>query len=111
MSLEAMAQRMGVTRQSAHQLEAAEVAGSITLRRLRAAADALECDVYLRLIPRTSLEQTVRTQAERKARANLLRIQQTMAMEAQALSPEVLEAMIQQEAQNLIAKGGSSLWD
>lgn len=110
MSLDAMAKRMNVTRQSAHQIEAAEVSGSITLRRLKTAADALDCDVHVRLVPRTSLEQIVRSQAERKARQSLERVQQTMAMEAQSLTPDVLEALVREEAENLLAKGGTSLW-
>src|SRR5580658_2841832 len=59
LSLEDLAQRLGLaSRTTAHQLERAEVSETITLRRLRAAADALGCDLAVVLIPRKPLSET-----------------------------------------------------
>jgi transcriptional regulator with XRE-family HTH domain len=64
---------MGVTQSTVADLEASEVHGTIRLDTLRRAADALDCDVAYFLIPRTSLDEMVVSQARRKARRHLRR--------------------------------------
>jgi predicted DNA-binding mobile mystery protein A len=83
MSLADLGHRMGIAAQSVAALEAAERSGGIKLDSLRRAADALDCDLAYVLLPRHSLEETVRRAAvaavEREARA----VQQTMRLEDQ----------------------------
>jgi hypothetical protein len=69
--------------QSVLELEQREKAGSITLARLAAAAAALNCELRTVLVPRTSLEATVRAQAEGKARAERDALLHTMRLEGQ----------------------------
>jgi predicted DNA-binding mobile mystery protein A len=47
-----VAGRMRVTQKSVFRLEMAEKSGTITLKALRRAADALECDVVYAVVPR-----------------------------------------------------------
>jgi predicted DNA-binding mobile mystery protein A len=83
MSLADLGHRMGIAAQSVAALEAAERSGGIKLDSLRRAADALDCDLAYVLLPRHSLEETVRRAAvaavEREARA----VHQTMRLEDQ----------------------------
>lgn len=83
MTLAQLGHRLGITPQSVQDLEAREREGRITLERLREAADALGCDVVVTLVPRTSLEAIVRTQARARIAAERERVAHTMRLEAQ----------------------------
>lgn len=64
-----LAQRMGVGRAQIGQMERMECEDRITLRQLRRAAAALDCELQYRLVPRRSWSAMLAAQAERKARA------------------------------------------
>ena len=83
MSAAQLGKRLGVSQQAAADLERREKSGSITISTLAAAAEALECDVHVIFVPTSSLDQTVRRQAETKARATRNRVVHTMRLEAQ----------------------------
>jgi predicted DNA-binding mobile mystery protein A len=83
MTLAQLGHRLGITPQSVQDLEAREREGRITLERLREAADALGCDVAVTLVPRTSLEAIVRTQARARIAAERERVAHTMRLEGQ----------------------------
>jgi predicted DNA-binding mobile mystery protein A len=57
--------------------------GGIRLSSLRRAADAMDCTLVYAFIPNTSLETTVRRQAQRVLDEQMGRTRQTMALEAQ----------------------------
>lgn len=78
-----LGRRLGMSAQGAADLERREGDGTITLASLRKAADALDCDVLVALVPRTSLEETINAQARRKAAAERGRVMHTMSLEAQ----------------------------
>ena len=71
MSSTELASRMAVGQSTISGLENSEIRGTIKLDTLRRAAVALDCDVIYYLVPRTSLEDTVRLQARRKAHEQL----------------------------------------
>jgi len=83
MSARQLGERLGMTQQGALDLERRERDGSITIGKLTDAANALNCDVRVALVPRKSLEETVRRQADAKARVERNRIVHTMRLEAQ----------------------------
>jgi predicted DNA-binding mobile mystery protein A len=62
---------MAVGQSTICDLERSEVRDTIKLDSLRRAADALECDLIYFLVPRTTLDTTVRAQARHKARQHL----------------------------------------
>ena len=85
MTLEQLGARMGNSKQAVDQLEKSEVNGSITLAKLRSAADAMDCDVIIALRPRAgSIDNAVRQQALRKARQLHSSVLHTMTLEAQS---------------------------
>ncbi|HEX4431826.1 MAG TPA: mobile mystery protein A [Frankiaceae bacterium] len=83
MSLADLGQRMGIAAQSVAALEAAERSGGIKLDSLRRAADALDCDLAYVLLPRHSLEATVRKAAVAVVEREAAAVQQTMRLEDQ----------------------------
>ncbi len=62
---------MAVGQSTISGIEHSETRGTIKLDTLRRAAAALDCDVIYYLVPRTSLEDTVRLQARHKAQEQL----------------------------------------
>ncbi len=78
--------RIGVKPQSVADLEKSEAYGTIQLKTLRKAAEALDCTLVYALVPNSSLEDAVQTRAREIARKELARIGHTMDLEAQGLS-------------------------
>jgi len=111
MSLEQLARRLDLASSStAFQLEKGEDEETISVKRLRAAADALGCDLVVALVPRQSLHQMARDQARRKAAEMLGRVKHTMEMEAQAVGKVELAALLEQTADEILRRGGNQLW-
>jgi predicted DNA-binding mobile mystery protein A len=91
MTTEQLAKRLGVAQPRISALEKAEALGSVTLKTLREAAEALDCELVYALVPRTSLDDMLRRQIERNATADLAGVQHTMRLENQAVSVADLE--------------------
>lgn len=112
MSLQSFAQRMGnVSRSTAYQLEKAEVNETISLKRLRLAADVLGCDMQIVFIPKTSLTQFATDQAMKKARNQVEKLNYSMAMENQEVSKAEIDLLVKDTAYELLNRGDSSLWE
>ena len=80
-----IARRMGTSRQLTLQQEKAESEDRITLKSLRAFAQALDCDLVYALVPRAGTFAEVATRRDRaKAAANVLGVEHSMALEDQA---------------------------
>lgn len=89
LSLDDMAQRLGLaSRTTAHQLERAEVNETLTLRRLRVAADALGCDLAVVVIPRRPLSEASNELEREAAEAAYRRINHSMALEGQMVAED-----------------------
>jgi predicted DNA-binding mobile mystery protein A len=80
------AKRLGVSQPRVAALERAEADGVVTLKSLRQAAEALDCDFVYALVPRKTLEQVVKDRAREVAERQLARTDQTMRLENQAVS-------------------------
>ena len=86
--------RLGMKSQSVADLEKSEGYGTIQLKTLRKAAEALDCTLVYALVPKASLEDTVQTRGREIARKELARIGHTMDLEAQGLPKAEREAQI-----------------
>ena len=86
MSSKQLADRMHVKPPRITELENAEIQGNITLKSLRRAAEALDCEVVYALVPRSDLESILKTQAHKVAQRNLGNVAHTMLLEKQSLS-------------------------
>jgi predicted DNA-binding mobile mystery protein A len=90
-----MARRLSVRPQSIETLEQSEVSGSVTLKTLRRAAEALDCTLVYALVPNTSLEGMVHARARRIALRELGRVSHTMKLEAQETLDGATEARVE----------------
>jgi predicted DNA-binding mobile mystery protein A len=80
-----LAQRLQANRSLASQQEKAEVDDRITMRSLRACADALDCDLIYAFVPRgSSVDETLAARARGAASQTVRRVEHSMALEDQA---------------------------
>ena len=108
MSGSELATRMGVRQQSVHDLEVSERRNTIQLDTLARAADAMDCDLVYALVPRKSLEETVRSRARLKAAEHMHPIDHHSRLEDQATSEEDRQALLDDLAARFIDRRG--LW-
>lgn len=104
-----LASRLGVSQVAVTKLERSEVDGSARLESLRRAAAALDCDLVYALVPRSTLDETVRQRASLLAGQDLHKVDRTMRLEDQALTDEQLTARVTDYADKLVTAG--RLWD
>ena len=94
---------MGTSRQLSLQQEKAEAEDRITLKSLRALADALDCDLVYALVPRAgSLDDLMRDRARAQAKKNVLGVEHSMALEDQAVGN--VDEAIETETRRLARK-------
>jgi predicted DNA-binding mobile mystery protein A len=83
LSLKTVAGRLGQTPQAVKQAEESEAAGTISLRRLEAAANAMGCRLVYAIVPKKGSLSTLAGAAENDAMDS---VQRTMALEGQAVA-------------------------
>jgi len=108
MSQAVLAERLGVSRAAVNKLEHAELHGGITTGKLAEVASALDCTLVYALVPNSTLERTVRTQARTVAARLLGYAARTMALEAQDIDDDRQSEAVERHAQQLLAS--SNLW-
>lgn len=86
MPLSHLAGKLGVAPQSVAALEMRERTGSVTLKALRDAANALDADLVYAIVPRRPIEQMMQSRAEVVASRAVDRVSHSMALEDQAVS-------------------------
>lgn len=96
------AARMGIKPPSVIDLEKSEALGTIQLKTLNRAADALGCKLVYALVPKTSLQEAVEARARKIAMRALRRVAHTMKLEDQAVAESDLERQIQNYIRNEI---------
>lgn len=105
-----LAKRLGVVTSTVTRLEASEADDTISLGTLRRAAEALGCQVQYALVPKQSLEDTLKARALAMALRQMAPISHTMALEAQATSAEAKEAQTRALVEALRAGSPRKLW-
>lgn len=110
MSAAFLARRLGVVPSTVTRLEASELDSTISLASLRRVAEVLDCELHYALVPRHSLEQTLRHRAESLARQRMANVAHTMALEDQALGDEARERQIHELADSLLKGPRRDLW-
>jgi predicted DNA-binding mobile mystery protein A len=111
MTTRQMAGRLNVSQPRILQIEKAEYAGTVTLNTLRDAANAMGCDLVYAVVPRKSIPEVLEERADKRARETLKPVLHTMALEAQALTPEASDDLLKQRIRSLLAGRPSRLWD
>ncbi|HEY5045385.1 MAG TPA: mobile mystery protein A [Solirubrobacteraceae bacterium] len=108
MSQAVLAERLGVSPAAVNKLEHAELHGGITTGKLAEVANALDCTLVYALVPNSTLERTVKTQARTVAARLLGYAARTMALEAQDIDDDRQDEAVERHAQQLVASG--NLW-
>jgi len=98
-----LARRLGTSRQLPLQLEKAEAEDRITLKSLRAMADALDCELVYALVPRAgTLRALVEDRARDEAKQRVLGVEHSMALENQSAGR--IDEAIEAETRRLLEK-------
>jgi predicted DNA-binding mobile mystery protein A len=111
MSGKQLAKRLNVSQPRIPKLERDEVSGVVSLKTMRQAAEAMDCVFVYAIVPRTSLEETVRAQARKVADVRSQRVSHTMLLEAQNLSAEEQQASINAAVEELVREMPKDLWE
>ena len=111
MSIRQLAERMGASKTTAATLERSEAAETVKLSSLRVVGEALDCDLVYALVPRTSLEDSVRRRARLVAERVVRRVSQSMDLEDQAIPIDERERQVSDLAEELRQQMPQELWD
>jgi predicted DNA-binding mobile mystery protein A len=111
MSARQLAGRLGVTQQAMARIENGEREGAVTVKTLRRVAERLDCVFVCGFVPRTSLEASIRRQAQQVAAKRLGQATQTMALEDQALGNAENQRILSALVNELTDKPPPNLWD
>jgi predicted DNA-binding mobile mystery protein A len=111
MSGRQMADQLGVSGPRITKLEQDELAGAVTLKSMKQAAEALDCVFVYALVPRTSLEESVRSQARKVVRSQMKRASHTMLLEAQSLSDDEARASVENAVDSMVREMPRDLWE
>ncbi len=112
MTLEQLANKLSITKQSVRETELREMEGSITLKNLRETANALDMDLVYGLVPKErSLEKHIEKKARKLARNIVHRTSNNMKLEGQENTKERIQMAIKEHTEELIKEIPKSLWD
>ncbi|MEY4288856.1 MAG: hypothetical protein RLZZ30_944 [Bacteroidota bacterium] len=112
MSSEQLAKKLQITRQSVLSIEQREKNGSITLKNLELAAQAMDMKLVYGVVPKDgSLDKLIERKALQLATEIVLRASDTMHLEGQGNSPERIKKAIKERAKELKEEMPKKLWD
>jgi predicted DNA-binding mobile mystery protein A len=101
-----VARTLKTSRQLPIQLEKAEAEDRITLKSLRAAANALGCELVYALVPKANtLHELVEERARVQAKKHVLGVEHSMALENQAVGR--VDEAVEAETKRLLRKRGA----
>jgi len=111
MTAQQLATRLGVQRRRVVQIEEMEVHGAITVRTLKAAAEALECDLVYLFLPKQPLEDFLKNKALEVAKARVKRVAHSMSLEDQSVNEVQQNEQIEEFAKQLLEGSLKKLWN
>jgi len=112
MTLEQLGNKLGITRQSARSIEKRESEGSITIKSLEEAAEAMDMKLVYGLVPKDgSIEKFIENRAKTLATEIVMRASATMELEGQENSTERIKQAIQERTQQIINEMPKQMWD
>ncbi len=111
-TMQQLSKKLNMSRQSLMQLEKREQDGSITLKKLRETATALDMDLVYGFVPKDgSLDSLIDKRARELATRIVLRTSNTMKLEDQENSKERITKAIEERSQLLKDEMPKMLWD
>ena len=92
-------------------MEVAEQSGSLTIKNLARAANALDCELVYALVPRHSLQEMVEQRVRQKASRSIAAISHSMMLEDQAVADEITAVQLEQLIQKMTMSARSDIWE
>lgn len=113
MSAEQLGKRMGLMRGRINQLENAEIHDAVTLRALKEAANALECELIYAIVPKnnSTLETIIKRRANQIANERIEQVAHSMSLEAQSVGVNILKTQKDTLAKSLAENFNKKLWE
>jgi len=111
MTAKQLACRLEITQQAVTRIEKDESAGSVTIKTMQRVAEKLDCTFVYGFVPCSTLNATLHKQAQKVAARRLFQVNQTMALESQALSAEENKRVLSEMINELVETTPSSIWD
>ena len=106
-----LAKRLGVQQPRIVELERGEATGNITVKSLERAAEALGCRLVYALVPEKPLAETIRQKAALIAEGQLASVEQTMRLEAQAVTDKEEHAEAHKQLVEKLLRRPARIWD
>ena len=106
-----LARRLDVSQPRVVELEKSEVSGSVTLKTLQRAAEALGCQLVYVLVPERPLAETVQERANQVAERQLSSVEQTMRLEDQAVTSKTASERLRRQFVDDLLRRPARLWD
>lgn len=111
MTMQDLADRLGVIKQRVDRIEKDEVAGSVTLKTLQEAAEALNCDFVYFFVPKgAGLQATLEKQARKAAEEIVKNTEHSMELEEQGTSRNSQQRLVESLTQELLIKEDRKIW-
>ena len=111
-SLQQVADKLSITKQSVQEIEIREKEGSITLNSLKETANALDMQLVYGLVPKDgSIDDLIERKAKELAIQIVSRTSNTMKLEDQENSKQRLQKAIQERTAIIKNEMPKSLWD
>ncbi len=112
MTLQQLADKLSIAKQSVQEMELREQEGSITLKNLRETADALDMHLVYGFVPKDgSIEDLIDRKAREVAARIVARTSNTMKLEDQENTPKRLKKAVEERAAALKNDLPKMLWD
>jgi predicted DNA-binding mobile mystery protein A len=112
MTLEQLGNKLNITKQGVKRIEESEAAGTITIKSLKEVGNALEMKFVYGFVP---VDGTINSVIERKSRILaekiILRTNQNMMLEDQAIEKSKLKAAIDNLSKEIKSELKKSIWD
>jgi predicted DNA-binding mobile mystery protein A len=105
-----LAKKMGVTRARVAQAEHAELNGGVTLKSMRATAEAMGCRFVYAIVPPVRIEDVIMTQARKKAKAIVGTASKHMALEKQTLPTEKISQEVERLTREIAQEMPPDFW-
>lgn len=111
MTMQDLADRLGVIKQRVDRIEKDELTGSVTLKTMQETAEALNCDFVYFLVPKgLGLQTALETQARKAAQEIVKNTEHTMELEEQGTSKQSQQRLIESLTQDLLMKEDRKIW-
>ncbi len=112
MSLQQLADKLSITKQSVHSIEKREIDGSITLKSLKEIARALDMDLVYGFVPKDgTLEKFIDKKARALAGKIVSRTSHSMKLEDQENSKQRIKKAIEERTKIVKQELPKALWD